>query len=254
MRRQSATASMMAVRLAAVALCLVLAPARACAADNLLLNGNLASGSGNSPDQWRTESWDQKPEVTRYRWSRTAGGPGELEIYNLKPNDARYQQTVTMGAGWYHFSAEVRTENVGLHAAGATISILEDAISSPDLRETNGWRRLGFYLKVGKHGADVEVGCRLGGFSSLNTGRAFFRDLRAAKIAAPAPGAGPLFDLETIRKQAGGNPIGRPWSLVVVFVALAAVAVLGWRAFGEPVPEITSRAEARRRDRKAAPR
>lgn len=245
---------MTAARLAALALGLVLASARARGAENLLLNGNLAGGSGNSPDQWRTESWLQRPDATHYRWSREPGGPGELEIDNLEPNDARYQQTVTLGAGWYHFSAEVRTESVGANAAGAAISIIEDAISSPDLRGTSDWRRLGFYLKVGPHGADVEVACRVGGFSSLNTGRAFFRDLRAVKIVAPAPGAGPLFDLETIRKQAEGKPVGSPWSLAATFIALAAVTALGWRTFAEPVPQSAPRAEARRRDRKAARR
>jgi len=204
------------------------------AQQNLFVNGGFAKGAGTFPDHWRTEGWDQKPETTTFRWIEPAGvNPGEIEVNSVKPNDARYQQTTSLVAGWYYLSVEARTEEVGGGAAGATISVLEDGITSGDLTGTKGWSKLGLYLKVGPHGADVEVALRLGGYASLNTGRAFFRNASAIRVAGPPAGATHTFDLEAIRKASQPLPVGKPWSLVATFILLGSVAVAGWRMFGE---------------------
>ena len=44
-------------------------------------------------------------------------------------------------------------------------------------------------------GADVLLTCRLGFYSSLNTGKAFFRGLSVTKVDAPASGGDQAFDL-----------------------------------------------------------
>lgn len=224
------------------------------AAGNLLLNSDLGKGAGNSPDHWRSEGWDQRPEVTSYTWIQRSGGPGELQVNSLKPNDARWMQNLNLAPGWYYFSAKVRTEAVGLNATGASLSILEDGIMSPDLRGTNDGRELGFYLKVGARGGDLEVACRLGGFGNVNTGRAFFRDVSVVAVTAPSAGT-PQFDLDAIRKQSAEAPIGSPWTLAVTFILLGIIAVFGWKAFGAPMPEATvSKAPQRERPKKAARR
>jgi hypothetical protein len=205
---------------------------------NLILNGNLAKGSGEQPDHWRTEAWVNDPTAFHYAWiHRETGGPGELEVEALKPNDARWMQTLTLSPGWYRFSAEVRTDNVGTRATGATISIMEDGAMSPDIRGTTGWQRVALYLKVGSSGADVEVGLRVGGFGSLNTGKAFFRDVQAERLSAPPPGATPVYDLSAIRKAAQPQPVGHPITLIAAFIVLLLISVQGWRMFAaEPAP------------------
>jgi hypothetical protein len=203
---------------------------------NLLQNEAFAKGAGNSPDHWRTESWDQRGVVTTYRWNHpAAGGPGELEVDSAQPNDARWMQSLSLGAGWYYMSVEARTENVGSAATGASISVMEDGISSEDLKGTVGWTPLGLYLKVGKLGADLELSLRVGGYASLNTGRAFFRNASVVAVAAPPAGAQHVFDLDAIRKQSQTPPVGEPWTLVAAFILLGAVAVVGWQLYGEAV-------------------
>ncbi|HEY2664481.1 MAG TPA: hypothetical protein VGI47_09085 [Candidatus Binataceae bacterium] len=197
---------------------------------NLLLNGDFSKGSGASVDQWRTESWNQAPAYTRYGWTHPAKGGGEISVENMKPNDARYLQNLTLAPGWYRFSVMARTQGVGVGAVGATLSIMEDGVASADLRGTQNWQRLRFYLKVGPRGSDVEVGCRLGGYSSLNTGDAFFRDAEAIQVASPGDD-GPRFDLDSIRKAANGAPIGHLWSLVATLMLLAGVVAFGWMSF-----------------------
>jgi hypothetical protein len=198
---------------------------------SVLLNGDLTKGAGNSPDHWRTEGWLQEPDVSTYNWNHT-GPHAELSIASRKSNDARWMQSITLEPGWYLFEAEVRTEDVPQNATGASISLLEDGIMSEDVHGTNDWRRLSFNVKIGKHGADVDLALRLGGFSSLNTGRAFFRNVKGLRLSGLPSSGERQFDLETIRQQSAGAPIGRPWSLVAVFIMLGAIAWFGWRTFG----------------------
>src|SRR5208282_1566851 len=196
-------------------------------------NGQFTKGAGNSPDHWRTEAWDQKPEVTTYRWHHSEeGGPGQAEIDSGKPNDARWMQSLNLGAGWYYFSVDARTVDVGKEA-GATLSIMEDAIASRELKGTTDWTRIGLYLKVGRMGADVEMALRLGGYSSLNTGHAFFRHASLIVVPAPPHNAEHVFDLDAIRKASQTPPIGRPWTLVVVFMMLGGTAYYGWQLYSE---------------------
>jgi len=230
-----------AILLCAVFLCATLAaalfaPLRAAfAADqkNRLLNGDFAKGSEDQPDLWRTEAWINNPESFQAHWHSYTDKPSELEVDNLKPNDGRWMQPLTVPAGWYQISVDLRTENVGAKESGATISVMEDGIMSADIHGTTDWQRVTLYLKVGAHGADIDVALRIGGFGRLNTGKAFFRNASMVRIDGPPPSATPTYDLNVIRKQAAPVPIGSPISLALTYVALAAMAWAGWRIFGD---------------------
>ncbi len=207
----------------------------AAAGPNLLANPNLVKGAGNSPDAWLTQAWQEGPVYSTYQWTHEEGKPGELSVTNIKPNDARWAQSLSLTGGWYHFTADLRAQNVAKGATGASLSIMEDSITSPDLKGTTEWQQVGFYLKVGSKGADLELACRLGGYGSLNTGTVFCRNIRMERVEAPPAGAQSLFDLDKIRKESAEVPIGRPWTLVATFLFLIAVSVLGWRTFGQTI-------------------
>ncbi len=205
------------------------------AAQNLVVNADFSKGAGESPDHWRTESWEQKPDVTTYAWIHQPGEPAQLEVNSAKPNDARWMQSLNLDPGWYYLSAQVRTEGVGDKATGASVSIMEDGAMSHDVRGTTPWREIGFYLKIGSRGGDIEIACRLGGYASLNTGRAFFRDVKVVQVKAPAQGE-PSFDLDTVRKESAEPPVGKPWTLAATFILLAAISYFGWTRFDTPKP------------------
>ncbi len=235
---------------AIVVLCLVARQSRAGeqagVRKQFLLNGQFMTGSGDQPDDWRTEAWVESPSAVAYRWTPPVpGGQGMVEIENLQANDARWQQTIALAPGWYHFTAEIRTENVPTSHVGATISVMEDGIMSRDIHGTTEWTPVGFYLRVGPHGADIDVAMRLGGYGSLDTGRAFFRNASVVRMPGLPLGAFPAFDLEQIRRAMTPAPTGSPISLVATMLALLLLAGWGWRAFGREPPSV-SRAEARR--------
>jgi len=224
------------------------------AAQELLHNADLSKGSGSQPDDWRTEAWINEPSAVTFNWTHPPnGGPGELEVNALKPDDARWMQSLTLKPGWYYMSAEIRTENVGAQNSGATISVMEDGIMSPEIKGTTNWTRVGLYMHVGKKGADVEVAARIGGFGSLNSGRAFYRNVSVVPSDAPPPSAQPTYDLEKIRQDAQPVPIGKPYSLVLTYLLLLAIAYAGWYVFALEPPKVT-RAEARREAKKKAAR
>jgi len=205
------------------------------AGKDVLLNGNFAKGSGDQPDDWRDEAWINAPDAFKTTWQRPENGrPGELIVENFKANDGRWEQSLSLAPGWYYFSAEIRAENVGVKETGATISVLEDGAMSRDVQGTADWRSEGFYLKVSGRGADVDVALRVGGYGSLNTGRAHFRNASVLKITAPPPGATAVYDLTEIRKNTVPAKLGSPYSLVLAFIVLGAGAVWGWRVFGQP--------------------
>jgi hypothetical protein len=210
----------------------------ACAAQaNLLNNGDLARGAGSSCDGWRDDAWVLSPDATAFTWIRPHDDePGEVAIDTHHDNDARWLQSVSLNPGWYYFSAEARTEKILPYFTGATISVLEDGIMSADLKGTNTWTRVGFYLRVGPQGADVDVALRLGSFMNLNRGKAFFRHARVVKVSRPPPGDKHVFDLEKIRKNEVTGPIGSISSLVVTFIALMILAIGGWLLFSESMP------------------
>ena len=219
-------------------LLIVSAPHAAFAARNLLQNGDFAKGSGDQPDHWRTEAWINKPDAFLAHWHpSTAGQPNEVEVVNLQPDDGRWEQSLTLAPGWYQLSVDLRTEEVGPDQTGASISVMEDGIMSQEVHGTTEWQRVTLYLRVGGHGADVDVALRVGGFGSLNKGRAFFRNATLEEIAAAPAGATPTFDLSEIRKQAAPVPIGKPYSMVLTFLLLAAIGFVGWLMFDYYEPE-----------------
>ena len=179
------------------------------------------------------DAWILTPGTTDYHWiGGHDGAPAEIALANNLDNDARWVQPVALGAGWYYVSAEVRTVGVLSDRTGANVSVLEDGIQSEDLRGTKEWRRLGFYLRVGAGGANVDIALRLGGYTNLTRGRVWFRDASVVRVEAPPTSAGRVYDLDLIRKNETRGPIGQPWTLVATLLFLAALAGLGWQMFG----------------------
>ena len=229
-------------------------PRQTRADQQLLKNADLSKGSEGQPDDWRTEAWVNDAGAVTFGWTHPpGGGPGTLEVNAVKPNDARWMQSLSLTPGWYYISAEIKSESVGAQSSGATISIMEDGIMSAELKGASDWKHVGLYMRVGKKGADVDVALRIGGFGSLNTGRAFYRDVSVVPIAAAPAGAQPIFDLEKIRQDAQPAPIGKPYSLVLTYMFLFAVGYFGWYLFALEPPKV-ARAEARREAKKKAAR
>jgi len=86
------------------------------------------------------------------------------------------------------------------------------------------WKRLAFYLQVGKSGANVEIVLGLGDSYDFSNGRAYFRAVSVVPVDGPVEGFPAVFHLDAIRRSKAGSPIG----LAVAVALLAALACAGW--------------------------
>ena len=121
--------------------------------DNVMLNGDLSQGFGQStPSIGRPTRGRTSLTYTTYNWNHNPGSAGELEISSVEAQRrALGADRFISSPGWYHFTAEIRAEGVGQdpNLGGACLSVLEDGIVSQQLRGTNNWQTVGLYLKVG---------------------------------------------------------------------------------------------------------
>jgi dolichyl-phosphate-mannose-protein mannosyltransferase len=146
-----------------------------------------AVGTAISASQW-----------TRYDWNAASGKKSAastiieeksrdytLEIISETADDARFVQELSVEPETlYHFSCRARTEQVGTGARGAGISVLGILDGSPTLTGTSGgWQTLDFYGKTGKEQKKLSVTVGIGGYGSLNSGKAWFKEVVAVKTA-----------------------------------------------------------------------
>ncbi len=88
----------------------------------------------------------------------------------------------------YHFSANIRIENIALGPVGANLSILTGSILTHPLNGTQDWQEVGFYLKV-ESPADVVLTCRLGGFFQPEYEDSIFPRHTSVEDTGATPGA-----------------------------------------------------------------
>jgi hypothetical protein len=212
--------------LVAIALACDAQPARASA--ELVKNGAFTAGEGDLPAQWSTESWIKDRPATRFSWTRGPEGIGVVTIDSSERNDGGFVQSVPVSPStWYRVSGWVRTENVGEETLGAYLSVLDTFFNTEELRGTRPWQEVALWVKTGPIDTSLRIGARLGGYGSLNTGRAQF-----TMISVQAAGT-PLAKMPFVY---GGEPAEEgssrlPWVYGVAVLVVAGVAFVIWRYF-----------------------
>jgi Gpi18-like mannosyltransferase len=194
----------MLIAVVSILLAVVSAPS-AHAGQNLLRNPGLSAGTPGFPDAWvRTQA-----RGVALFYVTPPGAPAELAIVNSKLAFADWRQDLYLEPGWYHVSAEIRTEGVGYEGAGAFLAALQfDGLPeiSERVRGDPGWQQVGFYLREDRWGDTTAIVCALGVASAPDSGRAWFRNIAVQRVAAPAPTGERAFDLAAIRAEMKFHP------------------------------------------------
>jgi hypothetical protein len=225
----------LALILTIAVLALLTRPAGAATANPIIINGDLTQGTGSIPTAWQSHAWI--PDGSTFSWDQAAGA-GELRIVSGKANDAYWIQHLELAAGWYHFSAQLRTSQVGAQNTGASLALLQDWVSSEELHGTQDWQTVEFYLKVGADGASVDLACRLGGYGNLNKGEVACRAIQATAIDAPPAGASHQYDLAAL--SAASTPPSPNSKIGYIALALGSIAlflVIAWRVRPSRAPK-----------------
>jgi hypothetical protein len=154
------------------------------ATQNLLLNGDLRSGSADMPDHWQMAPG---APAGSFEWSHSQAVPADLEIgpASFAARHNFWSQTVNLAeAGWYRLRAEVKAENLGTEAV---IEIRGLHGRASVAQSSANWTPVEVYFKVVNPNEAVRVGCGLRGRRGA---RAFFRAFALNRIfGAPPSGA-----------------------------------------------------------------
>jgi dolichyl-phosphate-mannose-protein mannosyltransferase len=198
----------------------------------LVKNGLLTEGADGKPKDWRNEGY--AADASQLSWTVDASGLGVLAIDSTKPNDSRWVQTVPVSPNtWYQVTAWIRAEDVGAQAMGVYISILDTFYNSRDLRGTAPWQPVSLWIKTGSIDTTLQIACRLGGYSSLNTGRGWCTGL--SLVAAGTPRAGDPFVFGAPAPAADGAGVGGlPIAKGVAVLVVVGILLLVWRYLAPP--------------------
>jgi dolichyl-phosphate-mannose-protein mannosyltransferase len=217
---------------ALIAVLLLAAPA---VAAELVKNPMLSDGGNGKPVGWTEEGYVLKPEVTQFTWQRNPLGIGTLQIQNLVGNDARWVQKVPVSPStWYRVSGWIRTVGVGAQAKGAYLSVMGSFSDSRDLRGTQPWQPVGMWVRTGALDTTLTLAARLGGYSSLNTGMAFFTGISVEAAGTPPAQADFVYGSEPAQAQGGGAL----WVQIVAILVVVGGVLLLWRYVIPPSGQI----------------
>ncbi len=152
-----------------------------------LENGDFEEGSNFQPYYWSDDMYYNDGRTT-YSWSSSGiGGSGCISINSTDYNDARVVQTVQVTPGkTYALSAYVKGENIIADQGadiGANICLMGDwtVSSSENSTGTFDWKRIDLTFVAPASGT-VQIGCRLGFYSNLMKGTAYFDNVTLTEI------------------------------------------------------------------------
>ena len=180
--------------------------------NNLLQDPGFENFTGDMPLSWTKSVWNKGSEFTEFAPSNSIfhGGKVSAMIYNKKENDARYCYKMKVeGSSVYRVSCWIKTENIGEGSKGANISIEGIQDSSVDIKGTNDWTLAQLYLRTGKDADEVTITLGVGGYSSLNTGKAFFDDVEVVKTE-DAPSGAPVVNIGKTAEKSSSDDKENP--------------------------------------------
>ncbi len=157
-----------------------------------IVNPGFEQAEGQLPAGWMYDAWEPgKTGCTGFVIDDAYSGARAAVIENLGFNDARFEQVISVEPNsYYRFSAMAKAEGCMADNVGANISILGVLEMSNQIRDTGGeWQKLVFYGMTGPSQREVTLLLRVGGYGSLNTGRAWFDDVQVEKLDDAPVGA-----------------------------------------------------------------
>ncbi|MGO4547095.1 phospholipid carrier-dependent glycosyltransferase [Paenibacillus sp. 2TAB23] len=184
-------------------------PASLHAASNLLVNAGFEQVTDNAPAQWQHDAYLKEENITSYTISSSEAHTGTYSavLENKEANHSRWTQTIKVKPKTtYKLSGYIKTEQIGADATGAHFFVDGVAVAYPEIKDTNGkWAYVHFYAKSGKDQKSITFGASLGGYGSINTGKAYFDDVSVEKVSK-APGGTEVFSLVATETGQAADP------------------------------------------------
>ncbi len=190
---------------ALILLCPALALAEA--GENLVVNGDFSEvDAAGMPVGWYRDMWFTDAGISKLFVSEDGYDGSCAAVVNADANDARFAQVIDVEPdSYYRFSCMVRAENCGDGAYGATLSFEGTFVYSESVLDTAGeWREISVCGQTGPDQTELTLMARVGGYSSINTGAAYFDNVEAVKLDQKPEGV-EVFSLEKPESSGGSS-------------------------------------------------
>ncbi|MBD2871535.1 glycosyltransferase family 39 protein [Paenibacillus arenilitoris] len=191
------------------------------AASNLLKNAGFEQVTDGAPDGWSRDAYLKDEPATAYSVSSSEAHTGTYSavLENKEANHSRWVQKVAVKPNTvYKLSGYVRTEGIAAGATGAHFFIDGVAVTYPQAQETLGkWEYVYFYGKTGSEQKSLTFGASLGGYGSVNTGKAYFDDVSIEKVSK-APAGAEVFGLSATEPAGAAEPAPEPVSVTPILL------------------------------------
>jgi dolichyl-phosphate-mannose-protein mannosyltransferase len=156
------------------------------------LQSTPADGRPLDARQWTQYDWNASSATTGAARFEIVQGKYDvqLQISAATPNDARFVRELAVEPDTvYRLACQVRSRNVGSKARGAGISVTDILDGSADVKGGGtGWQTLEFYGKTGPDQNKLSVTVGIGGYGSMNSGTAWFKDVTVNKVSSVPAG------------------------------------------------------------------
>ena len=128
------------------------------------------------------EAWKDFGTTYEVATNQAHSGSRSLMLSSELKNDARYvYKWKAPKDACYKVSCWIKTENVGTENIGANLSIERSYFYFGDIKGTQDWTYVEGYFRVISE-KNITLMLRLGGYSSENTGTAYFDDLTIEEV------------------------------------------------------------------------
>ncbi len=198
--------------------------------DNPIVNAGFEKHAGNFYEFWVPNAWMMKPDAVEFSFDSETKHRGRSSAKITHPvfNDSGWTQEIGVGPNQvYKVSGWIKTKDVSGNKdnridVGANLCINGTWIRSPDLKGTQPWTHTEFIVRTGPRQTTLPIACRLGYWSSVVKGTAWFDDVRVALFSEPAKEKdAPLYD-----PQGPPNKPARGRLLLAVVLGLVAIATM----------------------------
>lgn len=194
----------------------------------IIMNGDFEEGAGGTglPTPWEFHSYEAEyMENVTNAFAVIENDPergGVLHISAAEDDDAAVFQAVKVEpSAIYRMTCSIRTEGVE-NGAGANIALREIIAVSNGVFGDSGWTEVELVGKTGPGQTQMIVSCRVGGYSAVGHGDAWFDDFRIEKIDSYSGEIVPFYagTIDEDESGAGGSYAG----LIITILIFAAVA------------------------------
>lgn len=208
---------------------------------NLIQNGDFEQTENGLPAGWYTESYDGKGQFSVQPGGYDGGNC--IRIINDVYEDSRFVQKVNVNPNAiYRLSAWIKTENVSAELNAeenrgcANVAVMEMHNISPIVKGDSDWIRIDFYGQTATGQRSIMVAMRLGFYSAMSKGTAYFDKVELVQVDSAPEGVTVASWAKTMnggdsRSAADVQAIeGRSMGLALLFMlGVALVFTLGYR-------------------------